>query len=550
MRIFISYARLDKPYCIQISNLLTAHDVWFDQRFYAGDKWWDEILRRLEWCEGFIYLLSPASVASTYCRQEFELAIQLQRNIFPVLIHDQTTVPEAVQEYQYVDLTNGLTPETTALLLNSIHNAERSHNSHRALPMDAMPRAQTELPVFNSASVISVAAAAMEKGQFDQAVFLFKQAKAKGFTSRFINIDRLLQEAERQLDVQAKEAQRDSDYRQIAALIRVKATRDMGCEAIGEFLKEYPSYDPEQVRSLCGGAISSGNGSAPAIPANSTPSKGQLGPGLAPMRTPIAQQTAAPVIPLIAPQTAAPNVSGFTLPLLDWVAIPAGYVTFEDVESDGARAQHTLYVPAFHISRYPVTNRQFQAFIDDPGGYNDPRWWDFSPEATLWRSERPNPPAGRFEGDDRPRDTVAWFDALAFTNWLTGKIQEDLCLPTSEQWFRAARGDTHRLYPWGDAFDVERCNVKECDLKMTTPVTRYPKGISLFEVWDMAGNTWEWTNSTKSGMADDLSGYSPRAVHGGAYHSEADRARIPFRYYLNPRIAHNSIGFRVVKHGK
>lgn len=68
MRIFISYARLDKPYCIQISNLLTAHDVWFDQRFYAGDKWWDEILRRLEWCEGFIYLQNMRSNFLSTCK--------------------------------------------------------------------------------------------------------------------------------------------------------------------------------------------------------------------------------------------------------------------------------------------------------------------------------------------------------------------------------------------------------------------------------------------------------------------------------------------------
>ena len=87
MRLFVSYARVDKPYCIQIIEMLDVHEVWYDQRLYAGQQWWKEILRRLDWCEGFIYLLSPESVASEYCRREFELALNLGRHIFPVLIH-------------------------------------------------------------------------------------------------------------------------------------------------------------------------------------------------------------------------------------------------------------------------------------------------------------------------------------------------------------------------------------------------------------------------------------------------------------------------------
>ena len=35
MRLFVSYARVDKPYCIQIVDTLSAHDVWFDERLYV-----------------------------------------------------------------------------------------------------------------------------------------------------------------------------------------------------------------------------------------------------------------------------------------------------------------------------------------------------------------------------------------------------------------------------------------------------------------------------------------------------------------------------------
>ena len=48
MRLFISYARVDKPYCKQIIDLLDMHDVWYDHRLHIGQKWWDEIVWRLQ----------------------------------------------------------------------------------------------------------------------------------------------------------------------------------------------------------------------------------------------------------------------------------------------------------------------------------------------------------------------------------------------------------------------------------------------------------------------------------------------------------------------
>ena len=86
MRLFISYARVDKPYCKQIIDLLDMHDVWYDQRLHIGQKWWDQITFRLNWCDGFLYLLSPDSVASEYCRNELSIAISMNKKIFPVLI--------------------------------------------------------------------------------------------------------------------------------------------------------------------------------------------------------------------------------------------------------------------------------------------------------------------------------------------------------------------------------------------------------------------------------------------------------------------------------
>ena len=129
MKIFVSYARVDKPYCIRIIETLHAHEVWYDQRLYAGQDWWKEILRRLDWCEVFIYLLSPDSVASLYCRRELEIALRLKRDVIPVLINRETVLPENMKDWQYVDLCDNLTVENIAQLLNAILLVERQRNA-------------------------------------------------------------------------------------------------------------------------------------------------------------------------------------------------------------------------------------------------------------------------------------------------------------------------------------------------------------------------------------------------------------------------------------
>ena len=125
MKLFISYARVDKHYCAQIVETLDVHDVWYDKRLHAGQQWWDEIQRRLQWCDGLVYLLSPDSVRSEYCQKEMHIARSLGKHIFPVLIHMGTTIPNELTHIQYADLSHGLTAEAVKQVLNSILIAER-----------------------------------------------------------------------------------------------------------------------------------------------------------------------------------------------------------------------------------------------------------------------------------------------------------------------------------------------------------------------------------------------------------------------------------------
>ncbi len=600
MRLFVSYARVDKPYCIQIIEMLDVHEVWYDQRLYAGQQWWKEILRRLDWCEGFIYLLSPESVASEYCRREFELAVNLGRHIFPVLIHPDATVPPQIKDMQYADLRKGLTADAVRVLLNSIYIAERHKTTPPGLPVTSFSPEDTRPPQINPTTVISVAASAMERGQYDQAVFLLKQAKANGYSSRFVKIEEVLTAAENGLEKQTFLREAEREYRGIASLIKNKGTRTLGCSSFAEFVQAFPDYDPDNLSQICGGpsiSIPPTTARLPAPPVADIPA-----PALAPVDPPVdvidaptdtttlpdttelpdalphdeldvpptdppetvvdaadaaGTAEAAPVLeitseaapePVDAPPAAPANGSTYTLPLLEWKPVDGGMITLSINEKSGLQQKH-FYVDTFQMSKYPVTNGQYRTFLEAPDGYANADWWNYSTFAQNWRANNPEPMPSRFSGEDRPRETVTWYDAVAFTHWLSSKLGKTVSLPTSAQWQRAAQGDEGRLYPWGDSFDPNLANTRESNLKTTTPVTRYPDGASPFGVFDMAGNVWEWCLNTKAdaeSQTTDIATTDDRAVYGGAFVSPQRRSETAFHYYLNPQTFYASLGFRLV----
>jgi formylglycine-generating enzyme required for sulfatase activity len=513
MRLFISYARIDKPYCLQIIDTLEVHEIWYDHRLYAGQQWWKEILRRLEWCEGFIYLLSPDSVTSEYCRREFNVASELDKLIFPILIDDQTPVPMDLQQLQYVNFSKGLTPESVKTILNSIYIEERAllksgiangGKSHT-------PESIVDPPSANPVTVIADAAAAFDKGDYDRVIFLLTQVREKGFESRFIDVEAWLHEAEQALEQRSLSREAARSYKQIAVLVKHERTRGLGCEAYQNFRETYPDYsDLEGLSKFCAEYLA-------------------------------AQDV--PVFPII-PQSAPKPV----LPLLEWCNIPSGMVTVETGSKNGAGQWQTFFVETFQISKYPVTIAQYQVFVNDYQGYANPAWWDFSRYAQEWRAKNPQPKLSRFKGEDRPRENVTWYEAVAFCNWLSAKTSLNISLPTEQQWQRSAQGDNNRLYPWGDVFESDYANTGESRVRMTTLVTRYRNGVSPYGVYDLAGNTWEWCLNAENAVDKDvdITIDAKRAVHGGSFIGAHQRAQCSFRFYLSPPYYYATIGFRVV----
>ncbi len=168
------------------------------------------------------------------------------------------------------------------------------------------------------------------------------------------------------------------------------------------------------------------------------------------------------------------------------VRVPAGPFLMGSADDDSEakdeeKPQHTVELEAYRIGRYPVTNVQYQTFVQETG-YQSPEHWS--------DSDYPEKKA------DHPVVNVSWDDAMTYCRWLSDKTGKNYRLPTEAEWEKAARGTSGQIYPWGDEFDQNNCNSSENDIDDTTPVDQYsPTGDSPYGATDMAGNVWEWTLS-------------------------------------------------------
>lgn len=156
---------------------------------------------------------------------------------------------------------------------------------------------------------------------------------------------------------------------------------------------------------------------------------------------------------------------------------------------DNEFPQREVYLNAYRIDKYPVTNAPYKQFIES-GGYEQKAFWSDAGWQYIVQTNplESNELDGVLQGEpDCPVVNISWYEAEAFAKW-AGKR-----LPTEAEWEKAARGTDGRSYPWGNEFDKTRLNCAEAKIERPTPVTKYPQGQSVYGCFDMVGNVWEWT---------------------------------------------------------
>lgn len=235
------------------------------------------------------------------------------------------------------------------------------------------------------------------------------------------------------------------------------------------------------------------------------------------------------------------------LPDIAWQVCDAGEFLYGD-----HRETRTLTAP-FYIARYPVTHRQFQAFVD-AGGYGQDEWW-------VGLAERPEAIWAQWSEPNVPREMVSWYEATAFCRWLdaqsknAGLLPADwrVSLPTDEQWERAARGTDGREYPWEGKYRSGLANIFDppdkvgvSNLLRTSPVGLYLNGKAPAGALDMAGNVLEWCHyeyDEPVRLAD--AGDGTREVCGGSWVHGPNDCRAAGRDGLPPDCRASFLGFRV-----
>ncbi|MGF7082556.1 formylglycine-generating enzyme family protein [Mucilaginibacter sp. UYCu711] len=151
-------------------------------------------------------------------------------------------------------------------------------------------------------------------------------------------------------------------------------------------------------------------------------------------------------------------------------------------ETHPSRSQkHMLSIKSFYIDKYPVTNKQFKAFLT-ASKYHPADDHNFLKD---WVN-------GNYADGtaDQPVTWVSIEDTRAYAKW-AGKR-----LPHEWEWQYAAQGTDGRLYPWGNDKNQGNYPVPDTTRAMRKPtkVNEYPAGASTFGVMDMAGNVWQWTD--------------------------------------------------------
>jgi formylglycine-generating enzyme required for sulfatase activity len=256
--------------------------------------------------------------------------------------------------------------------------------------------------------------------------------------------------------------------------------------------------------------------------------------------------------------------------------IPAGAFMMGSTDGrDDEEPVHRVWLNAFYLDKYEVTNSLFRRFVDESGyettaerqgraaGVTPDGEWDIIPGA-KWL--RPEGTETVFESNraEHPVVSVSWYDADAYCRWVHKR------LPAEAEFEYASRGGTSTTYWWGDESPGSRhvANIADESARRRFPglpvMEGYDDGyersapVGSFDpnpwgLYDMIGNVWEWTADW---YAEDYYRNSPeqnphgpsngqyKVLRGGSWHNGPLGVRVAYRRNSQPAYSYDHIGFR------
>jgi len=225
------------------------------------------------------------------------------------------------------------------------------------------------------------------------------------------------------------------------------------------------------------------------------------------------------------------------------VRVPAGPFTMgTDLEraDEQDKPRHQVTLPTYYLDKFLVTNAQYARFVAATGRRAPISWKD-----------------GRIpQGESlKPATMVSWNDAADYCAWGGRR------LPHEAEYEKAGRGADGRRWPWGDNMDPTRLNTYY-NVGSTSNVTAYPRGASLYGIYDLSGNVEEWTaddlrpyegsKASQSVYAEDAAGTAvqatqtgtPKVLRGGSWKGDPFSTSLYHRDFALPNHATDFYGFR------
>jgi iron(II)-dependent oxidoreductase len=255
-----------------------------------------------------------------------------------------------------------------------------------------------------------------------------------------------------------------------------------------------------------------------------------------------------------------------------FVLVPGGHFMIGDRRNPGEA--HYVWTGSFFLGSLEVTNGEFRRFLRSSDGYEDPRNW--TPDGWRWKTAHASKATAwmgrgeadyeRFGGDDLPVVLVTWFEAHAYTRWLTrtyGGGRWWFRLPTEAEWEKAARGPD--AFDYGLGMDLSERESPLYNWKKNPDATVTVVGLdgpgrayrpNRYGIYHASGNAAEWTQSVHRPYnndhpyreddrnADQTPGM--RVSRGGSWYSaNVVRLHLAYRDEFLPNLSSNDLGFRV-----
>jgi formylglycine-generating enzyme required for sulfatase activity len=152
--IFISYARANATLVGEIANRLSrdfSYSVWMDVTHLPGGKdWMEELARGIQQSEIVLFMATPKSCASRYCKLEIEHALKHGKRVIPVILEEGGNLAEVGihSRIQAVDVAKWPIDDIVKKLTDPLHLPKVLGRDRRLLDPEARQRHQKYLKRF------------------------------------------------------------------------------------------------------------------------------------------------------------------------------------------------------------------------------------------------------------------------------------------------------------------------------------------------------------------------------------------------------------------